>query len=519
MVNVKKWLIPALGIGGLLLAGAVLVLMKPTSQLTPAVTSTEKNATSTWTGGISPSDLFSCENGKEFRLGLETPNKIRYWENTRDAATGKYPEYYLGRVAGISNEDSFSDGQHAVTLIGGNYGHVLITNLATSTDGSADITCKQIDEITGRPVTWDVATTTYTNKDFGFSFVHPSSWQIDKDYSSRRWTPGTVFAVRFVDPQREKEILISDCLNNRMEGGGWANLKPTREECAPIFKTLSLKDQKKYETILFSRDLYARVYESNFPLKDWLLLTYKGRSAELRGYEVGDEIKLSGEQGYYSATGCCMSIDRAYVIKKGRYIYEFGSNSDALGLVERFKDGFQLLPASENVLLPKIDVVTEKEKLALTQYCKSTKMGSASERFLNSSTTLKWQHEEHFGDSENEYQSAEVWTDKGNVLYVRTFNTSPSGDWAQFDDYCFRKDGTLAKVLETLNTFYSSEEGGVRVFKDHYFSERGDLIASSTQVLNMQNSKSATDATFQDRDTPVYKTTKQLPFFDLIGEP
>jgi len=44
-----------------------------------------------------------------------------------------------------------------------------------------------------------------------------------------------------------------------------------------------------------------------------------------------------------SSTGCCDEIDDAYVVKKGAYIYEFGTNSDDDAIIENYVAGFKFL--------------------------------------------------------------------------------------------------------------------------------------------------------------------------------
>jgi hypothetical protein len=67
------------------------------------------------------------------------------------------------------------------------------------------------------------------------------------------------------------------------------------------------------------------------------------------------------------------------------------------------------------------------------------------------------------------YAQAYSWTTDGFTL-ISMMLTSPSGDWTHYSDLCFRADGTLARVTDTLNTFNAGQsdqeidagnEGGV----------------------------------------------------------
>jgi hypothetical protein len=183
----------------------------------------------------------------------------------------------------------------------------------------------------------------YTNTDFRFSFSYPSSWikRINKFEWRGDLNADLVFGIDFSDPAREKEILIADCLNNR--SSNWVNATPTRATCDPILASLSADQEKKYETVMRPRNIFIRVYHSDIPLREWLLMTYKVPKTELEDYQIGRDIELSGRKGYYSSTGCCDGIDRAYAVKKEAYIYEFGTNCDDNPIIEDFVGGFKFL--------------------------------------------------------------------------------------------------------------------------------------------------------------------------------
>jgi hypothetical protein len=41
--------------------------------------------------------------------------------------------------------------------------------------------------------------------------------------------------------------------------------------------------------------------------------------------------------------------------------------------------------------------------------------------------------------------------------FVEIFFQSGSGDWGQFADLCYRSDGTLARLIDMLNTFNAGD--------------------------------------------------------------
>lgn len=194
---------------------------------------------------------------------------------------------------------------------------------------------------------------TYKNESLGFSFDYPSSWIKRDDAFEFRITnnPEMLFGINFMDPMREKERLVEDCLANRCVD--WANKEPSQTTCEPIFSELSEEQNNRCGSYLTPRNIYIRVYRSDLPVKDWLLKTYKIEHSELERYEVGSEITLDGQKGYRSSTGCCASTDYAYVVEKNGYIYEFGTNSDLREILQQFSSNFRFMAegttAKENV--------------------------------------------------------------------------------------------------------------------------------------------------------------------------
>lgn len=96
----------------------------------------------------------------------------------------------------------------------------------------------------------------------------------------------------------------------------------------------------------------------------------------------------------------------------------------------------------------------------------------------------------------------------GKIRSATLFQTSPSGDWAQTFDYCYRPDGTLAFILAELRTF----RGNVRVVDRLYYSSTGVQIRKIRKHFNLDTNKpiSGTPPPFQDLEVRVLATTGEL---------
>lgn len=96
----------------------------------------------------------------------------------------------------------------------------------------------------------------------------------------------------------------------------------------------------------------------------------------------------------------------------------------------------------------------------------------------------------------------------GMIRSATLFETSPSGDWAQTFDYCYRKDGTLAFILAELRTF----RGNVRVVDRLYYGPTGVEIRRVRKYFDLDTNKPVTGKTpqFQDLEIRVLKTADAL---------
>ena len=183
--------------------------------------------------------------------------------------------------------------------------------------------------------------TVYTNNDFNFQLSYPSTWvKKDNKFEGRgALNADMIFAIDFVDPVRERDMAINECLDNRCVN--WANSTPTKANCEPFIASLGSGHEKDCGSREDPRDIFIRIYKSDLPLKQWLLAHNKIPGSELENYQVGKAIELSGMPGYISSTGCCGGTDRAYVVKKGDYIYEVGSEDGDILMLEAYINGFK----------------------------------------------------------------------------------------------------------------------------------------------------------------------------------
>lgn len=113
------------------------------------------------------------------------------------------------------------------------------------------------------------------------------------------------------------------------------------------------------------------------------------------------------------------------------------------------------------------------------------------------------------------YSAATAWLNSTGELVVAEFSlSSPSGDWAQFNTYYYRSDGTLAKLHSELRTFM----GDVVVIRDRLYDSKGKLLQEKTRYLDLQTRKpkKVKEGDFQDMPIELYAKTSALPFYSLL---
>jgi len=111
------------------------------------------------------------------------------------------------------------------------------------------------------------------------------------------------------------------------------------------------------------------------------------------------------------------------------------------------------------------------------------------------------------------FSAALVWTRSGRVIAANLTTQVGSGDWVLYATYCFRADGSLARIQSTLDTFH----GHVTAEREWLFSSNGKQLqsAESFKDLKSQVPKKPDDSYF-DVPTPVYLRDSKLPFASLL---
>jgi hypothetical protein len=124
--------------------------------------------------------------------------------------------------------------------------------------------------------------------------------------------------------------------------------------------------------------------------------------------------------------------------------------------------------------------------------------------------------------AERVFDVAWVWSSEDGAIAVSMTHTSPSGDWFHFVEYCYRTDGTLARLNSTLNTFNAVDKdpekdvNGARRERDRYFDAMGKQIKVSKRVLDLKTKRPAPTLQIMDDAESIYRTTTALPFSGLL---
>jgi hypothetical protein len=121
---------------------------------------------------------------------------------------------------------------------------------------------------------------------------------------------------------------------------------------------------------------------------------------------------------------------------------------------------------------------------------------------------------EKFREKQETFAIAYNWRKNGRIVQSDWTRFSSSGDWAQYDFYYFRADGTLAKIESELR-FLS---GSLITLQDLYFNEKGKLIGQTTRYRDITTEKPIKKPANIDfkPDIKLYKTVRRLPFAKLL---
>ncbi|MEP6652089.1 MAG: hypothetical protein ABJA82_01955 [Myxococcales bacterium] len=123
---------------------------------------------------------------------------------------------------------------------------------------------------------------------------------------------------------------------------------------------------------------------------------------------------------------------------------------------------------------------------------------------------------------EHVFEVAQVWSREDGAMAVSMRFSSGSGDWFHFVEYCFRTDGSLARVNSTLNTFNAVDKdsekdvNGASRERERYFDPSGKQIKVNRRVLDLQTKKPTSSLQIMDDQEPIYRNATALPFFHLL---
>jgi hypothetical protein len=128
--------------------------------------------------------------------------------------------------------------------------------------------------------------------------------------------------------------------------------------------------------------------------------------------------------------------------------------------------------------------------------------------------------------AEHVFEIAQVWPREDGATAVSMRFCSRSGDWCHFVEYCFRADGTLARLNSTLNTFNAVDKdpekdgNGASRQRDRYFDASGKQIKVRKRVLDLKTKRPSPTLQVMDEEPihkeRIYKTAAALPFSALL---
>lgn len=123
---------------------------------------------------------------------------------------------------------------------------------------------------------------------------------------------------------------------------------------------------------------------------------------------------------------------------------------------------------------------------------------------------------EKFRTRNEVYNIAYNWLSGGKIVQSSFTLSSPSGDWAKYNNHYFRTDGSLAMIESDYRTFYND----FMVIRRRYFDTAGKQIHMTEKYLDLRSKKPEkhSDGVMGDDKDEVdyYLTTATLPFASLL---
>ncbi len=120
---------------------------------------------------------------------------------------------------------------------------------------------------------------------------------------------------------------------------------------------------------------------------------------------------------------------------------------------------------------------------------------------------------ENSREEEESYTLAYIWFQDEIPVAVNFTYSSPSGDWALYVEYAFRKDGSAAGIRRELRTF----QGNIIVTRISLLDENGKVLKETKEFTDLETQKPVPATTnFADMEVDIYKTVKEIPFASML---
>ena len=166
-----------------------------------------------------------------------------------------------------------------------------------------------------------------------------------------------------------------------------------------------------------------------------------------------------------------------------------------------------------NAYCKQIDSIQKRRKTPELVYANTADENSNTDRWRKFASEKAL---DKFRDGSETYDIAYNWRSGGKLIASNFTHSSPSGDWVNYVNHCFRPDGTVARVETDYRTFM----GDFKVVSMRYFNSSGRQISSSIRYLDLQSGKAkdASDGVMGDAESRAeyYKSVKKLPFAKLL---
>ena len=166
-----------------------------------------------------------------------------------------------------------------------------------------------------------------------------------------------------------------------------------------------------------------------------------------------------------------------------------------------------------NSYCKQIDTIQKQRKTPELVYANTADVNSSKDKWRKFASEKAL---DKFREKSEAYDIAYNWRSGGKLIASNFTHSSPSGDWVNYVNHCFRADGTVARVETDYRTFL----GDWKVISTRYFNSAGRQISSSIKYLDLQSGKpkDASEGVMGDAESRAeyYKNVKKLPFAKLL---